>query len=263
MLQVLVTTMYQKDFSIVKEMNLQTDAVITNQADENRYDEMYFENKRIQMVTTCTRGTSVNRNMAIAFISKEADYVMFSDDDLCFVNNYEKIVCNEFKIHPEADAIMFSIENTGDWNLGKLASKKFRKATRRSVTASGVWGVVFKKTVLLKKNLHFNQFFGPGTDYYSGEDTIFLQDVIKSKMNIYMSPTVIAEIDQSESTWFEGFTDKYYIVKGAILAATYPGIAKLLAIRSAYRMSKKRDCTRKMKELFKLYKMGIEEYRKN
>ena len=34
-IEVLVTTMHQKDFSKYKEMNLQTDAVIANQAEHN------------------------------------------------------------------------------------------------------------------------------------------------------------------------------------------------------------------------------------
>jgi len=190
------------------------------------------------------------------------DILLFSDEDIVYDAGYEQRILDEFEKHPEAEAIMFSLENTSDWNLGRLQTDQFRRATRRSVTASGVWGLVIKKDVLLKHNLHFNQYFGPGTDAYSGEDTIFLQDIIKGGIRMYMSPVVIASIDQSTSTWFDGFTDKYYIVKGMVLAAAYPKLAPVLAVRSVYRMTRKAGCERSFRELRKLYFQGIKQFHK-
>ena len=89
-LQVLVTTMYATDFSKYYEMNLKTDSVIANQADENSTLNKTINGNSVKLVTTSTRGTSKNRNIALLNINPNAQYIMFSDDDLRFYDNYEE-----------------------------------------------------------------------------------------------------------------------------------------------------------------------------
>ena len=78
-LQVLVTTMYATDFSKYYEMNLKTDSVIANQADENSTLNKTINGNSVKLVTTSTRGTSKNRNIALLNINPNAQYIMFSD----------------------------------------------------------------------------------------------------------------------------------------------------------------------------------------
>ncbi len=255
-IEVLITTMHQRDFSKYASMNLQTDAVIANQADANSYAQQEINGHTVKLVTTNTRGTSRNRNIALCHAT--AEYVLFSDDDLVFVDGYEQLIQSVFTNHPEADAIKFNLYNiSASRKISMRQIEKFEPATRRNMGSSGVWGLVVKRDVLTRNNLFFREDFGPGTDNYCGEDTIFLQKLVNAKIGFFRSPIVIAGIDQTNSTWFEGHNEKYFIVNGKVLASIYPRVAYLLAIRSAYRFSKRTDCKMTFIKILKCYFSGI------
>jgi len=178
-LQVLVTTMHQTDLSKYSQMHLQTEAVIANQADRNEILTATINGCIAQLVTTATRGASRNRNIALAHTNQKVEYLLFSDDDFVFVDGYEQLVVNEFEAHPEAEAIKFNIHDlsvTRKISMRRISS--FEKATKRNMSSSGVCGLVIRADVLKKYNLHFREDFGPGTENYCGEDTIFLMDML-------------------------------------------------------------------------------------
>ena len=257
-LQVLVTTMYQSDLNIYSKMNLQTDAVIANQGDRNDYLEEVINENIVQLVSTKTRGLSRNRNIALAHASQSADLILFSDDDLVFGNDYEKLIIEEFEKHPYAEAMKFNLHDLSETKkISMKRIKSFERCTRRNMSSSGMCGVVIKTQALKRIGLHFHDNFGTGTENYCGEDTIFLQTLINKKVKFYRSPVDIAGIDQTESTWFEGFDEKYFTVTGKVLATIYPRLAILIALRSAYRFSKNKRCDLKFFKIFKYYRNGI------
>ena len=108
-LTVVVTTMHQTDLEIYKRMNLQTDAVIGNQAADNWERAEIIDGHGVKMVTTDKRGTSLNRNTAMDNVDLSAEYVMFSDDDLCFYDGYEQMVLDAFATLPDVDAVKFNV----------------------------------------------------------------------------------------------------------------------------------------------------------
>ena len=48
--EVLCVTMHQKDFSKIEQMNIHSDVVFANQADDTRYDEYEFKGKKAKMI---------------------------------------------------------------------------------------------------------------------------------------------------------------------------------------------------------------------
>ena len=256
-LEVLVTTMHQSNFSKYTEMNLQTDAVLANQADSDFTEEKIINNFRVKLITTATRGTAKNRNIAIDNISQETEFVMFADDDLRFYDDYEKTVLKEFENHPEADVIKFNANCISQRKLSMRPIEKFKKVTRRDVTAYGVLAMAVKKDVLLEKNLKFNERFGPGTKNYCGEDSIFLQEMFKKGISFFVSPLYIADIDQENSSWFEGYNEKYFVVSGMIINECYPVLSYLLVLRSAIKAHKRGKTELSFWQITKCYYKGI------
>lgn len=256
-LQILVTSMHQTDMTLVKKMNICSDVLIANQADSFRYSEEMNNEHRFEMVTTSTRGLSRNRNIAISCSSNHAAFILFLDDDLVLHDGYEAVIEEEFLAHPEVDAIKFNIMSKGSRSISMRPIKKFRKATAWSISSSGVCGLVIRRSVLLDKNLRFNENFGAGTERYCGEDSIFLQEMLKKKVKLYLSPKYVADIYQEASTWFVGYDEKYFMVAGMVLAHMYPVLARIIGIRSAYRFSKRKDCNMRFLEILKCYHKGI------
>ena len=258
-LQVLVTTMYATDFSKYYEMNLKTDSVIANQADENSTLNKTINGNSVKLVTTSTRGTSKNRNIALLNINPNAQYIMFSDDDLRFYDNYEEIILKAFEENPQADAIKFNLNLVSQRKISMNPIRKYHRVNRREVTSWGVLGLAIRTNVIEKHKITFNERFGPGTENYCGEDTIFLQELFKKKVKIFASPEYIADIDQSDSSWFEGYTEKYFNVSGMVLSEIYPFLCYPIIVRSAYKFSKRKQCDFKFLSILKFYYCGVRE----
>lgn len=255
-LEVLITTMHQRDMDIVQRMNIQTDAVIANQADEFSYQEKKTDGHKACMMTTPTRGLSRNRNIAMALST--AEYILFVDDDLVFNDGYADKIKKEFEQHPEADAIKFNIHDLSEIRKISMSRiEKYEKATRKNMSASGVCGVVVKRKVLVQHNLHFHENFGAGSENYCGEDTIFIMEMLDNKVRLYRSPVDIAGIDQGKSSWFQGYNEKYFTIAGKVLGTIYPHLSYLIAIRSAYRFTKRDRCKLKFWQILKCYYRGI------
>lgn len=260
---ILVTTMHQKEFSKFYEMNLKCDAVIANQCDKNEIHEEVINGCRVKLVSTDSRGISKNRNDALEHCFGDCDYVMFSDDDLVYDDDYVQKISNAFAEHPEADAIKFNIrylsQQDGRCNHAEIGN--WEKATRRNMSACGVCGLVIRKEHLISNSVFFDENFGPGTKNYCGEDTIFIQELINKGIRLYRSPVTIAGIDQSESTWYEGYTERYYETVGMVFQRMYPGLAPLLAMRSSYKHYQKHESDLSFTQILSSYMSGIKRFK--
>jgi hypothetical protein len=239
--QILVTTMHQTDDRKFDEMNLQTDAVIANQADFEDFEKKMHGENKVCFVTTRTRGLSKNRNIAIENISADAEYVVFSDDDLVWKDGYENIILDAFEKHPECPVLKFNLNCVSERKIAMKRFKEFHIATRREVGSWGVCGVAMKADILREGCLNFNERFGTGTPNYCGEDSIFLQELFKKKYKTGCIPDVVADIDQADSSWFKGHDEKYFTVAGMILQEIYPVLCYPLIARSAIRAAKRGD----------------------
>ena len=82
--------------------------------------------------------------------------------------------------------------------------------------------IAFRRNVIIQKNIWFDTNFGSGSIFSSGEETIFLNEARRKKLKIYEYPSVIAKVNFKDSTWREGYNEKFFYDKGALLARAYP-----------------------------------------
>ena len=106
--QVLVASMFQKDFELPKRMNLCSDAVIGNQCDKDSIDEIEYKNFKIKYINRAERGVGLNRNNALK--NATSDLCVLADDDMVFYDNYVEIVEEAFKKNKKADFLIFNID---------------------------------------------------------------------------------------------------------------------------------------------------------
>ena len=233
-IEVLVCTMHQSDISKYSEMNLQTDAVIANQADVSDFEQCQISGNNVRFITTDTRGASLNRN--IALIYSKADIVVFADDDQILVDGYEQLVKDAFAQNPDADAIKFYCESTNSKRpLAYKGVKEVEKSSRIKIMSAGVHALAVKKEFLEKNNIWFDNSIGPGREIYCGEDSVFIDTLIKNKAVIYLSPVLLSYVKQQESSWFKGYDEQYFISVGYIYSSIYGVLAPLAALRRAFR----------------------------
>ncbi len=254
--QLLVSTMNQNDASLIDAMRIDSDVIIINQSDENRYEKLTVNGNTIEMHTFHEKGVGLSRNSA--YMRSEADIIEFADDDMIFVENYREKVLQEFANHPEADAILFSIDSLNpDRPFHKIT--KFKRIGRIESRKYGCARLAVRREKLFYHNLSFSLLFGGGAKYGAGEDTVFINDMVNAGLKVYASPVKVADVKQDESSWFTGYTDKYYIDKGALMCAIYPAMCFVVALCLAVKHAKLNFG--EFKRVFALYIKGIEDYR--
>ena len=259
--EVLVTTMHQSDLQKFTQMNLQTDAVIANQTDRNGYAEAEIGGHTVKLVSTNTRGTSRNRNIALAHASQDAEYILFSDDDLVFNDGYEQAVLSEFQRHPEAEAIKFNLHDlSATRKISMRRIERFEKATRRNMSSSGVCGLVLRAGALRRCGLHFHEDFGPGTENYCGEDTIFLMELLDKRVPFYRSPVDIAGIDQTVSSRPTGHDERFFTTAGMVIGTIYPRLSRVIVIRSALKAYRRKTSPLGFWKILSCYYRGIRRH---
>ncbi|MBL4934993.1 glycosyltransferase [Clostridium sp. YIM B02515] len=254
--EILCAAMHQKDLSKYKEMNIQTDMVLANQDNRYEYVEEKINNNMVKMITTPYRGVGKNRNTAL--LHSSGDILMFSDDDIVYVDGYAEGVVKAFEELPDADMIVFNCikhSNNSRGRIGKVSRVRLWNFMRY-----GTVSFVIKKEAVLKYNLNFSQLFGGGSRYCSGEDNLFLREALKKNLKVYSHPFTIAHINQGPSTWFEGFNKKYFYDNGAWLQAAFPILRHLLVWYFVLKFAKKTNLSRM--DTLRLQYSGMKAFKK-
>lgn len=216
--EVLVSCMNQSDMSIARKLNIQGNAVIVNQCDRDGYSEERTCKGKIRMILSRQKGLTRSRNLALANAS--GDICILCDDDVCYIDDYEEKILEAFRELPDADIIVFDIErvNHGDGNIAPIP--RIRRAP--FFKSYGSVRIAFRLKSIQQNNIWFDVNFGAGSVYTSGEETIFLMEARRKGLNIYEYPLVIAKVDFSESTWRQGYGERFFYDKGALLSAAFP-----------------------------------------
>ena len=97
--------------------------------------------------------------------------------------------------------------------------------------------------------------------YSSGEDSLFIRDAFRKGLKMYSCPTVIAKVKQEESSWFKGYTQKYFVDKGILIANAFPFLKYIFLYYFAFGM---RNITEEygFLDICRFMKTGFREYKK-
>lgn len=252
-LEVLVSTMYQKDYELLNSMNIQSDAIVVNQCEGDTVKRFLYNRYNITWINTSQRGLSKSRNMAMSYAT--ADICLLADEDEILEDDYPKIIEKAFEGIPSADIISFNFNRL---NFSEPTKKnKCRKAPRYKYYSSV--SLAFKLIKIRKYGLHFNELIGAGSEYSAGEETVFEEECRRKKLKIYENSNCICSVDSSNSTWFKGFDERYFFNLGIILAIRHGALAPIFTIYYVYRFRKNNNIDKK--RMIKSILLGISRFR--
>lgn len=207
-LEILLSCMFQSDRKLIENSRITSDATVINQCDEEKYEEYKTPNGVAKVYSTTERGLTKSRNMAIA--KSNADVCMLCDDDEVFVIDYEEKILKAYNEIPSADVIIFKMVDRPTRFGDEVKQLKFPQTMQVSS-----WQISFKRESLVKSGVRFDELLGAGTGNGAEEELKFLTDCEKAGLKIYYCPTEIASVGQTQSTWFKGFTEQFFIDRGA------------------------------------------------
>lgn len=226
-LQVLVAAVNKDAKTLAESMNLKTNAVIVNQCDWYSYEEFLRGNGRVQCFSMKERGVGLNRNTAL--LHATGDIVLFSDEDIRFYDDYEEEVLSAFAGNPDADLITFNFK------VHESRTTYYNSEERRirwhNYGRYPTFAVAARLEALRKANVSFSLLFGGGAKYSNGEDSIFIRDCLKKGMKAVAVPVTIGKEVPRPSTWFNGYTEKFFFDRGVLYQYLYGKMALPFAIR--------------------------------
>ena len=225
--QVLVTTMHCRNVaSLLQQMKVKN-AMVGNQTDKN----LIYQVDGTTVYDFQEKGVGLNRNNL--WMRTDADYVLFGDDDLVYVDDYEEKVRNAFAKYPDADVIVFNLEETKKERY--VIENDFR-VKYHNFMRFGAARIAVKTSSLRLHGILFNTSFGGGTPHSNGEDTLFLHACLRAKLHVYAVSETIAKLTEARaSTWFKGFNKKYLYDKGILYYVMSPRMYWFLNLQDALR----------------------------
>lgn len=257
-LQVLLSAMHLKDYSYVRTLNITSDTVVINQCNENNVKSIKDFEKVIKFISTTDRGLSNSRNMAIAHAT--ADICILCDNDVEYVPDYERIVISEFKKYLDYDVIVFFIKR----NIPESRPYYSRPKRLGYLSTLKVFSpeIAFRRKSIDDKMIRFKTEFGAGAKYAMGEENIFLYDCLKSDLKVLYVPKQIASLRNEESTWFKGYTEKYFLDKGAIFYEMAKCVSFIMILQFAFRKYRLYRHERSLRDALKFMFQGRRQYKR-
>lgn len=220
--QLLISTMNQEDDSLIEKMNIFTDAIVINQCNKTAFHEFDYNGHKVEWFDCEERGVGKSRNKAL--MTAKADICVFSDDDMIYGNDVMKNVRDVFESLPEADIIAFNVN-------GLACCEKQRRLHTWNAFKYGACSFAVRRKAVLHKRISFSLLFGGGAEFSCGEDTLFILDCLKHGLKMYESPVCLGTNTCGESTWFQGYTEKFFVDRGVLFYAMNPVLARVYCLR--------------------------------
>lgn len=217
-LEVLISCMHQKDTSIIQRTNIQSDVLVINQCDENKEERFEFENKKgescvARIIYTTERGLSRSRNMAMK--NAQGDVCLICDDDEWMEDDYVEKIVSAFEEYPKEDILAFSLKHpTRKYSSNSYPIGYFRSARIGSIQ------IAFRRSDLVT-SVGFCEKMGSGTGNGGGEENKFLIDCLRHGCKIRYVPKLIASVAQTDSQWFHGYDQQYWLDRGWVAKMIY------------------------------------------
>lgn len=183
------------------------------------------------VVVTETRGLSRNRNVALAHAT--APLLLISDDDVDYTEEGLHRVIDSFRANSDCDILTFRY-------ISANAPKRYPPMgcdLRRP--AKGYYPTSFEiamRRESLPPDLRFDENFGIGATFPSGEEDLFLHDALSRGLRCHFIPSDICRHDGDTTADRLRRSPSLIEAKGAIVPLLYPGSwplrMLLLAVRS-------------------------------
>ncbi len=182
---------------------------------------------RVRVLRQSGKGVGRSRNAALA--NAQADICLFGDEDIVYDDGYEEKVLRAFIRHPEASVITFNVRV--DERRRTYWNEKPHRIRWYNYGRYPAYAIAVRRRDIQKNNICYSKLFGGGARYSNGEDSLFLHDCLKAGLVLFAEISVLGEETYRESTWFKGYTDKFFYDRGVLYHFLYGKAAAVFGLR--------------------------------
>ena len=204
-LEILISSVNKDPEVLLNQLHIASDAVIVNQLPDTRgqteSETFVFDSYVIKSLTMHDKGVGLSRNTALENAS--AEIIQFADDDIVYDAFYNERVLAEFDAHPEADVLLFNVQQQPGRET--YHNRDFKRVSWYNYGRYPAYAICARRQKIVDSGVKYSLLFGGGAPYMNGEDSLFLHDLLKAGLNIFRTPVDIGhELATGTSTWFEG-----------------------------------------------------------
>jgi len=251
--EVLIAGVNQNPELLMEQMNIESDAILVNQCDKYEISSFEHRGRTVRVFHMAERGVGLSRNTAL--MRAQGEICLFSDQDIVYESGYEQAILKEFDAHPEADMILFNIEVAKERQT--YHNEAWKKVHWYNCGRYGAVSFAIRREKMLESGVTFSLLFGGGAKYSAGEDSLFLKQFMDSGYQVYASPVTIGKESEGDSTWFKGYTEKFFFDRGVLYHYLYGGLAKLWALRFLVAHKSTLCLTMSVKQAYAQMRKGI------
>ncbi|MDE6696519.1 MAG: glycosyltransferase [Muribaculaceae bacterium] len=182
------------------------------------------------LITTQTKGLSINRNIALS--QATADLLLIGDDDADYTEEGLKTVIDSFRDNPECDIISFRYDS--------VSTRKFYPKVSVSLSHPPKGYFISSIEIAMRRDsvqgkIWFNENFGIGAKFPSGEEDVFMRDCLNRGLNGIFIPKTIVRHDGTTTSGRNYMLPSRPQTKGAIFLHLHPRQWPLRMIAHAIR----------------------------
>lgn len=199
-LEILISTMDRNELSFLEPMfpgrNIsEFNILIVNQTNTNTVLESDLPNVRI--INSFEYGLSKSRNLALTNAIGEIGLI--ADDDVVYHPNFDREILNAFAKYRNAAMITFQFSNENNLPRKKYINRERQITSLKNELDISSCEMAIRMDAIQKNKVRFNEFFGLGAKFPSGEETIFLKEMLNQKLPVFHVCKVIGKHPQKST----------------------------------------------------------------
>lgn len=253
--QLLISSLNSDAENLIKTMNVKSDAIVINQCDRDGEEELCIEGNKIKVISRNERGVGRSRNLAID--NSTADIILFSDEDIIYKDGYEEAVLEAFETKKDASVLTFNFDV--DERRRTYYNTDSHQITWKNYGRYPAYAIAVRRKDILDKGIKYSELFGGGAKYSNGEDSLFLHDCLKKGLVMYSETALLGMETYRESTWFKGYSDKFFFDRGVLYHFLYGKVAALFGLRFLVKNKSVMLKDISLMKAFSLLRKGIKE----
>lgn len=205
----------------------------------------------VRVINSTEIGLSKSRNMAINNAAKKI--CLIADDDVVYSVDFEKEIIRAFGVFQKPSIITFNHKRLGKESSQNCSRKRYNHTFN---TIGGICSIeiAFQLRDIKKYEIYFDEYFGLGSFFETGEEFLFLRKALKLNLKLYYYPTVIVSHPLLTSGEKQG-DNRLIFARAALNYKIKGGLAYLWLIK--YLLFLFRNNYIKKTELFNKFKIGL------
>lgn len=207
--------------------------IISHQYTEEKYKTTPIDLiKRDDVIISQIQGKGVTKSRNNAIKISNAEISLFSDDDVKYTNEYFDKIIHYFNTDTSLDVALFKIKTPDGSPEYKDYPENEIRSIKKLPFSVGTIEIAFRTDRLKEAKVLFDERFGAGQPLIIGSDeSIFILDCIKRKLNVCYFPEYIVEHPVESAIQL---LPKFHIKRVSVVGAYDARTSGLMAIPKAF-----------------------------